>query len=66
MQKISDGCHCGVMVIVLDGCLEVSEFKFHLYYYVHFQTNNLWKGTELNYHIYQPLRSGRIWHKVNF
>ena len=20
----------------------------------------------LNYHIYQPLRSGRIWHKVNF
>ena len=21
---------------------------------------------ELFYHIYQPLRSGRIWHKVNF
>ena len=23
-------------------------------------------GVALSYHIYQPLRSGRIWHKVNF
>ena len=26
----------------------------------------IWFGFILSYPIYQPLRSGRIWHKVNF
>ena len=39
----------------------ISEFELQSRYYVHFRTNTLGEGT-----IYQPLRSGRIWHKVNF
>ena len=46
----------GVMVKELDCDLKVSEFEFQSRYYLHFKTNP----------IYQPLRSGRIWHKVNF
>ena len=33
---------------------------------VHFTHKNIHKPRASNYHIYQPLRSGRIWHKVNF
>ena len=55
------GCLHGVMVKAVDCRIGKSEFKLHSHYYIHFQTNTLGKGT-----IYQPLRSGRIWHKVNF
>ena len=50
------GIYRGVIAEVLDCGLDVSEFELQFSYYVHFQI----------YHIYQPLRSGRIWLKVNF
>ena len=31
---------------VLDYCFEGSEIKLQLCYYIHFQTNTLWKGIE--------------------
>ena len=49
------------MVKAMDYGIIVSEFVLQSRYYVHFRANTLEKGT-----IYQPLRSGRIWHKVNF
>ena len=44
----------GVVVNILDCDIVVCDFEFQSCYCVHFQS------------IYQPLRSGRIWHKVNF
>ena len=32
---------------VLDCSFEVGKFKPQLYYYIHFQTNTLWKGMNL-------------------
>ena len=49
------------MTNILDRDIVVSGFELQSRYYVHFRTNTQEKGT-----IYQPLRSGRIWHKVNF
>ena len=46
----------GVMANELDCDIVVSEFELRSRYDVYFWIN----------HIYQPLRSGRIWHKVNF
>ena len=37
------GCPRGVMVKALDGRIIVSEFELQLRYYIHFQTNTLWK-----------------------
>ena len=34
----------GIMAIVLDCGLKVSEFKFHLYYKIHIWTNTLGKS----------------------
>ena len=39
------GCPCGVMVKTMDCGIVVSEFVLQSCYYVHFQTNNLGKGT---------------------
>ena len=38
------GCHRGVMVKAMDCGIVVSEFVFHLHYYVHFRANTLGKG----------------------
>ena len=46
----------GRVANVLDYDIVVSKFELQSRYFVHFRTN----------HIYQPLRSGRIWHKVKF
>ena len=35
---------CGIMVNMLNWCLEVSTFELQSCYYVHFQTNILGKG----------------------
>ncbi len=55
-----------------------SYFKFIIYHKIYKNQNLFWPPiTRLHYnlysllvslfnHIYQPLRSGRIWHKVNF
>ena len=58
LKKSHKWIPCGAMDDLLDYNLEVREFKL---YQIHFRTNTFRKGT-----IYQPLRSGRIWHKVNF
>ena len=60
-----------IVANVLDCILEVSEFELHSLYCVYFWTNNLGKGWFYGISttvgtIYQPLHSGRIWHKVNF
>ena len=39
----------GVMANILDCGLEVSEFKLHSPYYIHFRTNACGKGTEPSY-----------------
>ena len=50
-----------IMVKAMNCGVVVNQFELQSRYYVHFRANTLRKGT-----IYQPLRSGRIWHKVNF
>ena len=39
----------GVTANVLDPRLEGSQFELQSRYYVHFQSNILWKGTNLSY-----------------
>ena len=52
---------------VVEWDLKESEFKRQLRYYAQFRTITPEKATKTQYlHIYQSLRSGRIWHKVNF
>ena len=69
-NTIIRGRPCGIVIRVLDSVVVVSEFVFQSLYCTHFQSNTLGKCMILlishHYHIYQPLRSGRIWHKDNF
>ena len=37
------------MAKVLDRSFEVSKFQLQLCFYIHFQTNTLWKGMNLTY-----------------
>ena len=48
----------------LDGLDSTSDFQFLMFFFHNFFSKcNFYYHY---YHIYQPLRSGRIWHKVNF
>ena len=59
----------GAVANVLDRDIVVKEFEIQSLNNVYFWTNFLGKGKNhqiLSGTIYQPLRSSRIWHKVNF
>ena len=56
----------GAVANVLDYDIVVSKFELKSHYYANFRINTLGKCTNSLILFTQPLRSGRIWHKVNF
>ena len=73
MQTQHGVCACGVMVKALDCGVVVSEFKFQLHYYVHFQTSTFGKGISpliltsygLNgIAIFAVVLAGWLWHWI--
>ena len=64
-NKISRWFLCSVVPNMLDCDIVAGKVEIQSHHNVHFQTYTIGK-VMVPYHIYQPLRSGSIWNKVNF